>query len=79
MSRHILFLSSQSSTFFYLLTAAHAFHLLVGILALVTTLIILQRSHKLGTRQVWVDSTVWYWHAMGALWLVLYAVLEFGQ
>lgn len=79
VDHHITYRHNPSATFFYLLTATHAAHLLLGITALAGTLIVLQRSRKLGTRQVWVDSTVWYWHAMGLLWLALYALLEFGQ
>ncbi len=40
---------------------------------------ILFRSRQLATRQVVVDATVWYWHAMGILWIFLFALLEYGQ
>jgi len=30
-------------------------------------------------RQIAVDATAWYWHAMGLAWIFLFAVLEFGQ
>jgi cytochrome c oxidase subunit III len=30
-------------------------------------------------RQVAVDATAWYWHAMGLAWMVLFAVLVMGQ
>jgi cytochrome c oxidase subunit 3 len=26
-----------------------------------------------------VDSTVWYWHTMGILWVFLFLLLEYGQ
>ncbi|MES2393822.1 MAG: heme-copper oxidase subunit III [Acidobacteriota bacterium] len=73
------FLTTSARNYFNLLTETHAAHLTLGILALITTLTILQRSRTIATRQVFVDATVLYWHAMGLLWLILYALLEFGQ
>lgn len=71
--------ASQSRHLFYIITIAHAAHLALGIIALTTALVVLRRSRSMSTRQVFVDATVWYWHAMGALWLVLFLLLEFGQ
>ena len=78
-AQHVLFNSNASSHFFYLITVAHAAHLFLGIAALITALTFLARSRQLATRQVAVDATVWYWHAMGVLWLFLFALLEYGQ
>jgi heme/copper-type cytochrome/quinol oxidase subunit 3 len=50
-----------------------------GFGALIAALMVLQRSRSLSTRQVLVDSTVWYWHVMGALWIFLFLLLEYGQ
>ncbi|MEO6922622.1 MAG: cytochrome c oxidase subunit 3 [Acidobacteriaceae bacterium] len=65
--------------YFYLITMLHALHLVVGIGALATAIVVLFRSRALLTRQIYVDATVWYWHAMGALWIILFALLEFCQ
>jgi cytochrome c oxidase subunit 3 len=78
-SAHVYMRSNPSSHFFYLITVTHAAHLLLGILALITVLVVLQRSRLMSSRQVYVDATVWYWHAMGALWIFLFLLLEFGQ
>jgi len=78
-AQHVFFNSNASSHFFYLITVAHAAHLFLGITALVTALTFLARSRQLATRQVAVDATVWYWHAMGVLWLFLFALLEYCQ
>ena len=78
-AQHVFFNSNASSHFFYLITVAHAAHLFLGIAALVTALSFLMRSRQLATRQVVVDATVWYWHAMGLLWIFLFALLEYGQ
>lgn len=63
--------SNPSSSFFYLLTAAHGVHVLGGILALLYA----------GARQrrtaVRVSSL--YWHFMGGLWVFLFLLLQLGQ
>ncbi|MGA8941087.1 MAG: cytochrome c oxidase subunit 3 [Acidobacteriaceae bacterium] len=77
--QHVFFRSNPSSHFFYLITITHAVHLLLGIVGLIVALSALQFSRSLSTRQVIVDTTVWYWHVMGALWVFLFLLLEFGQ
>jgi cytochrome c oxidase subunit 3 len=78
-SQHVFLGSNPSSKFFYLITWTHAVHLALGIVGLIAALMILQRSRSLATRQVVVDSTVWYWHTMGALWIFLFLLLEYAQ
>ena len=77
--QHVFFRSNPSSHFFYLITITHAVHLFLGIVGLIVALAALKFSRSLATRQVWVDTTVWYWHVMGALWIFLFLLLEFGQ
>lgn len=78
-AEHVFYRSNPSSHFFYLITVAHAFHLFLGIGALIWALAMLRHSRQMASRQVWVDSTVWYWHTMGVLWIFLFALLEWGQ
>jgi cytochrome c oxidase subunit 3 len=78
-AQHVFFHTNPSSHFFYLITVTHAVHLFLGIGALMAALVILQRSKVMATRQVVVDSTVWYWHTMGVLWVFLFLLLEYGQ
>jgi cytochrome c oxidase subunit 3 len=78
-AQHVFFRSNPSSHFFYLITVTHAVHLFLGIAALIAALTALQHSRSLSTRQVMVDTTVWYWHTMGLLWLFLFILLEYGQ
>jgi cytochrome c oxidase subunit 3 len=78
-SQHVYLHSNASSKFFYLITWTHAVHLALGIVGLIAALMILQRSRSLATRQVVVDSVAWYWHTMGALWIFLFLLLEYGQ
>jgi cytochrome c oxidase subunit 3 len=76
---HIFFHSNPSSHFFFLITYAHAIHLAFGVLALLSALVGLYISRQMETRQILVDCTAWYWHAMGLFWLFLFALLVFFQ
>ena len=78
-TQHVFFGSNPSSHFFYLITVTHAVHLLLGIAGLIAALMFLQLSRSLSSRQVLVDTTVWYWHVMGILWIFLFLLLEYGQ
>ncbi|MGO9324204.1 MAG: heme-copper oxidase subunit III [Terracidiphilus sp.] len=71
--------ASPASYFFYLITGLHAAHLLLGVFALVFCLIALSHLKRVESRQIAVDATAWFWHTMGLAWLILFAVLVFGQ
>ena len=71
--------STPASYFFYVITGLHAAHLLLGVLALVFCLSALRWFKRVEYRQIAVDVTGWYWHAMGLAWLFLFAVLVLGQ
>lgn len=78
-TQHIFLRTNASSKFFYLITVTHAIHLFLGIAALIGALVGLRTSRQLASRQIMVDTTAWYWHAMGALWILLFVLLEFFQ
>jgi len=62
---------------FYILTWAHAIHLVAGILSLAAAVVGLIAFKSVEDRQILVDCTAWYWHAMTALWLCLFTLLLF--
>lgn len=70
--------SNPSSSFFYVLTAAHGLHLLGGILAL---LVVGLRpwSNAAERRSTAVDVTSIYWHFMDGLWVFLFLLLYLGR
>jgi cytochrome c oxidase subunit 3 len=70
---------SSSSHSFYLMTYAHAAHLLAGVGGLIAAVIGLFRFKSVENRQIMVDTVAWYWHSMGALWLCLFTILAFCQ
>lgn len=66
---------------FYILTAVHAVHVIGGIISLgfiiLKTQIETDDSEELLKRQWFARVVAWYWHFIGILWLILFALLAF--
>lgn len=71
--------TNPSSSFVYLLTAAHAAHLLLGIFALLAAAAAVMLRRPLTSRRIVVDITAWYWHFMALLWIYILALMEFAH
>lgn len=71
----IFIASNPSSSFFYVLTGAHAVHLFGGLLGLIWCAVSSAVGARLPVRQVMVDASTWYWHAMGLLWVYVFGVM----
>jgi len=71
--------TSPSSSFVYLLTAAHAIHLSGGMLALIYAGVTSVLRRPVELRRIVVDITAWYWHFMALLWIYIFALLEFAR
>lgn len=69
--------SNASSSFVYLLTAAHAIHLAGGVVVLLYALTVYFLHQPVESRHIVVDVTAWYWHFMLFLWIYIFALLEF--
>ena len=70
--------SNPHSSFFYLLTAAHAVHLAGGLFALIFLWLRSRLSREVkvsATRQASTDAVTIYWHFMDALWIYLFLLL----
>lgn len=70
---------NPSEAFFYILTGGHAVHLLGGILGLLWASLNSSFKLKLQSRQILVDVTAWYWHAMGLLWIYIFVLLHVAR
>jgi cytochrome c oxidase subunit 3 len=80
LARQGIFISSNpSNSFFYLLTGAHAIHLVGGVLALAYAAATAVLSHAWERRRMVVDVTSWYWHFMAVLWIYIFALLQFAK
>jgi cytochrome c oxidase subunit 3 len=81
VAQGIYIATNPHSSFFYVLTATHGAHLLVGIIALDYLLLSrwrprrLPREEVLLKRQTAVDVVGMYWHFMGGLWVYLFVLL----
>jgi len=64
--------------YFYVLTGVHAAHLLIGLLALGGSLCCLHLLGKVEYRQIAVDTVSWFWHTMGIVWLLLFAMIAWA-
>lgn len=69
--------SNPSSSFVYVLTAAHAIHLMGGILALVYAISASLLKKAIESRRIVIEIASWYWHFMAALWIYVFALLAF--
>lgn len=83
VNRELYMYGNPFAGFFYILTAVHALHVLGGIIALGS---ILLRSWyetsnpaELTHRRNLARSVGWYWHFLGALWIVLFVLLGFWR
>jgi cytochrome c oxidase subunit 3 len=67
-----IFLSTNpSSSFFYVLTAAHAVHLIGGVLALLYVSMQALRLRLGPGKRTAIDVTAMYWHFLDGLWIYL--------
>jgi cytochrome c oxidase subunit 3 len=64
--------ANVSYAFFYVLTVAHAVHLLGGLGGMLR---VIGKLHNTTLRKSTLDATSRYWHFMGALWLYLLLLL----
>ncbi|MGA7832020.1 MAG: cytochrome c oxidase subunit 3 [Terracidiphilus sp.] len=70
---------TPATYFLYLITGAHAAHILLGVAALIFCLCALGWLKRVEFRQITLDATAWYWHVMSVAWLLLLGVLVLGQ
>jgi cytochrome c oxidase subunit 3 len=83
VNRGLYMRSNPYAAFFYIMTALHAVHVIGGIIAL--GYIVLRSWHatefapEIEKRREIAGAVGWYWHFMGALWLVLLCLLGFWK
>ena len=66
--------TNPNSSFFYVLTAVHAVHVLGGLGGLLRVIYLLRTPVPI-LRKSTMDSTSYYWHFMGMLWMYLLFVV----
>ena len=71
--------TNPSSSFVFLLTAAHGVHLLGGIIALLWAAVTSLLRKPIEARRIVIDVAAWYWHFMALLWIYVFALLGFAR
>src|SRR5437870_923333 len=67
--------TTPSSSFVYLLTGAHAVHLMGGVLALLVAGLFVLLRRPVTTRSIVVDVAGWFWHFMAVLWVYILCLM----
>ena len=68
-------LHGPASSFFYLLTGAHALHLVAGLVVLLYACLAAGPRRSLERRCITLEVSGWYWHFMAAIWIYVLVVL----
>jgi cytochrome c oxidase subunit III len=71
-SQGLYLATNPNSSFFYLLTAIHALHVLGGLYGLSY---VIRKLNRVVLRRSTLDSFSYYWHFMGILWVYLLLLL----
>jgi cytochrome c oxidase subunit III len=83
VSRGFYMRGNPYAGFFYILTAAHAVHVIGGMIALGATLLRSWHPARSESEQYYrtnlAKSVGWYWHFMGGLWIALFGLLGFWK
>jgi cytochrome c oxidase subunit III len=74
-ARGVYLATNPSSSFFYVLTVAHAVHLMGGVLALGYVAVHALRMARGRERRTALEVTAIYWHFMDALWIYIFFLL----
>jgi cytochrome c oxidase subunit III len=79
LHHHGIHLGSMiSNSFFFILTGAHAAHLVAGMTALAYAGIVSALRRAPENYRLIIDGTSIFWHFMGVLWVYLFALMYWG-
>jgi cytochrome c oxidase subunit III len=75
----IFIANNPGNSFFYILTGAHAVHLFVGVVILLSASAASLMRIRLERQVIMVDIAAWYWHFMGILWVYIFVLLAWAR
>lgn len=75
VAMNVYFVGNPSGSFFYVFTGLHGFHIITGLIVLMTALIAAFKLniHAKNLRKIQICAT--YWHFLDLLWLYLFVFL----
>lgn len=65
-----------SGSFFYVITGGHLFHIVLGLLILLYTIIQVFRGKVNSSKSIMMYVSTFYWHFLGFLWIYLFLLLN---
>ena len=74
-ARGVFVSTTSGSSFVYLVTGMHAFHLVGGLAAILYAVIYALRQKPVEAQRIVVDVTAWFWHFLTVLWVYVLALL----
>jgi len=74
-ARGVFVSTSSGSSFVYLVTAMHAFHLVGGLAAILYSIVYALRDKPVEAQRIVVDVSAWFWHFLTLLWVYVLALL----
>ena len=72
---NVYFVGNPSGSFVYVFTALHGFHLITGLIVLVSVLVASFRMNVHSKRLRRIEICATYWHFLDLLWIYLYVFL----
>lgn len=57
---------------FYISTGFHGFHVIIGSIILISSIIRLKKNHFSINHHFGFEAAAWYWHFVDVIWLILY-------
>lgn len=60
---------------FYLLTGFHGFHVFIGTILIIVSLIRLYKFHFTTTHHLGLELALWYWHFVDVVWICLFIII----
>jgi len=75
VAMNVYFVGNPSGSFFYVFTGLHGFHIISGLIVLITALVAAFKLniHSKNLRRIQICTT--YWHFLDILWLYLFVFL----
>ena len=79
VDNHVHLIGNVSGSFVYIISGAHGFHIVSGLVFLIIVLIS-AFNYKVHSKSILsIELCNTYWHYLGALWLFLYLFLELNN
>lgn len=73
--RGVFLTTTSGSSFVYIVTGMHAFHLLGGLAAIFYAIHCAYRHQPVEAQRIVVDVSAWFWHFLTFLWVYVLALL----